>query len=290
MKPTTSTRLTETLPQRVLGRIGRPVSILGLGGGGLLSRTHDERAAVELVNHAIDAGVNYLDTAPTYGPSEEHIGKVMRHRRDEVFLATKVYPRIGDEAHRTIENSLRRLQTDRIDLIQVHDMATREEIDRMMSPDGSLAAMIEAREQGIVRWIGVTGHKDPDALIYAIERFDFDTVLMPVNIADRHYLSFVDGVLPPALERNMGVIAMKVFCAGGVFESLDVTPAEALRYALSFPVATAIVGVDDLRQLDENLRTARDFRPMDEDERQAVLDRTREKAAVCGAKFKREPD
>jgi hypothetical protein len=186
-----------------------------------------------------------------------------------------------------MDASLRRLQTDHIDLIQVHNIATRDEVDRVLSDDGAVPAIMEARDQGIVRWIGVTGHADPDALVYAIERFDFDTVLMPVNVTDKHYLSFIDGVLPMALDRDMGVIAMKVYCAGGVFASLDVTPEEALRYALSFPVSTAIIGVTDLDQLLQNIEIARRFRPMGVEEMDDVLVRTRDKAAVCSGKFKR---
>ena len=279
----------DTLPRRILGRTGRPVSILGLGGGGILMRTLDREAAMALIHRAIDLGVNYVDTAPTYGPSEEHFGEVLKARRPEVFLATKVHSRSRDEGWRKIENSLRRLQSDYIDLIQVHDIKTEDEVDRVMRLDGALAAMLEARDQGLVRWIGVTGHWDPSPMAYALQRFDFDTVLIPVNVTDKHYLSYIDVVMPVALKRNLGIIAMKVYCAGGVFEQLDVMPHDALRYALSFPVSTAVVGVDDMQQLLENINIGRRFVPMTEEEKESVLDRTRQKAAVCSAKFKREP-
>lgn len=270
-----------------MGKTGFSVSILGLGGGGVFF-SHDNRdEALEILNRAIDLGVNYLDTAPSYGASEDHYGEILNLRREEVFLATKVHPRGYDDAKKTMDASVTRLKTDHIDLIQVHDIQSSDDFDQAF--DGSLKAMVEARDEGIVRWIGVTGHHDPDALAYAIERFDFDTVLMPVNITDKHYLSFIDNVLPMALKRNMGVIAMKVYCAGGVFENLDVTPKDSLRYALSFPVSTAIVGVDNLHQLLENIEIVRQFEPMRNEEQTAMLDRTRDKAAVCSSKFKHSP-
>lgn len=277
------------LPHRALGSTGRYVSILGLGGGGVFFKQENRDQAVEIVNRAIDLGIDYLDTAPSYGVSEELYGEVVKYRRDEVFLATKVHPRTREEAWRTMENSLKRLQTDHIDLIQVHGIENTDEVDQMMKPNGSLAAMMEAQEQGIAQRIGVTGHRDPDALLYALGRFDFDTVLMPVNIADKHYLSFIDNVLPVAQERNMGVIGMKVYCAGGVFERLDIAPDEALRYALSMPISTAIVGVDNMGQLLQNIDITRRFEKMSPEEQQSILDRTRDKAAVCSSKFKRQP-
>lgn len=277
------------LPHRILGRTGQSVSILGLGGGGLFFSEKNRELAHQVVNRAIDLGINYLDTAPGYGDSEILFGEAIKDRRSEIFLATKVHPRTRDEAWRTMENSLIRLKTDFIDLLQVHDIKSREDVEQAMKPNGALAAIVEAQEQGLVRWIGVTGHYDPDALMFALGRFDFDTVLMPVNITDKHYNSFVDSVLPVAIDRNLGVIGMKVYCAGGVFEQLAITPSEALRYALSMPIATAVVGVESLEQLLENIESIRRFEPMSEQQQQELLDRTRDKAAVCSSKFKREP-
>jgi aryl-alcohol dehydrogenase-like predicted oxidoreductase len=277
------------LPRRVLGRTGRAVSILGLGGGGLFFKEENRDLAYQVLNRAIDLGINYFDTAPTYGASEILFGEVLKDRRNEVFLATKVYPRTRVEAWKTIENSLIRLKTDVIDLLQVHDIRSKEEVDQLMKPNGSLAAIMEAQEQGLVRWIGVTSHYDPDVLLFALGRFDFDTVLMPVNVVDKHYYSFIESVLPVAEDRNLGVIGMKVYCVGDVFDQLEITPAEALQYALSFPIATAVVGVENLQQLLENIDIVRHFKPMTEEEQQEVLNRTREKAVVCSSKFKRKP-
>lgn len=282
----TSQSESRELPTRMLGRTGRDVSIIGLGGGSLLMKTENRNAAVEMVNHAIDSGINYIDTAPSYNNSEQYIGEVMKHRRDQVFLATKVDPRTRDEAWQSIEESLERLQTDVIDLIQVHDIQTFDDVNAIMRHNGAVTAMIEALEQGLVRWIGVTGHGDPAAMAYALERFDFDTVLMPVNVTDRHYRSYIDTILPFAGDRDIGAIGMKVFCAGEIFETLETSVSEALRYTLSFPISTAIIGFDNLQHLDEIVDIARNFKPMDESEQQRILDRTRDKAAACNAKFK----
>lgn len=279
----------DTIPQRLLGGTEREVSILGLGGGGLLMRTKDKDAAAELVNRAIDLGINYIDTSPSYGDSELHIGEVMKSRRNEVFLATKIHRRGYDEGWQKIENSLKRLQTDHIDLIQVHDIIDMQSVDDALKPDGSLSAMLDARTQGVVRWIGVTGHYDPDAILYALERFDFDTVLIPVNISDRHYRSFISGVMPVAAERRIGVIGMKVFFAGGVIEELGVTPEETLRYALSYPISTAVVGMDSIAQLEQNVSITRSFTPMTREEASEIEARTRTHPLAGNEKFKKEP-
>lgn len=285
MEKTRAHDTTHILPRRRLGRTNRTVSVLGLGGGGLFLDANKPEEAVRMINRAIDLGMDYLDTAPGYGASESHFGEVLKSRRDEVFLATKIHPRRRDEARRTIEESLERLQTDHLDLLQIHSITSAQDFDR--AQEGSLPEMIQARDEGIVRWIGVTGHTDPESLVYAIQRFDFDTVLMPVNVVDKYYLSFIDMVLPLALERDMGVIAMKVYCAGGVFDELSVSPEEALRYALSVPVSTAIIGMESMDELLRNVDIARRFRPMTDEEQAAVLEKTRPNAAVCNRKFKR---
>ncbi len=279
----------QLLPHRMLGRTGRLVSILGLGGGGLFFREENHDLAFQVLNRAIDLSIDYLDTAPGYGASESLFGEVLKSRRDEVFLATKVHPRSRDEAWRTIENSLKRLQTDHIELIQVHEIESDEDVDKATGGDGSIKAMEEARDQGIVKWIGVTGHTDPAPLLYALDRYDFDTVLMPVNIADKHYLSFLDNILPKAQERNLGVIGMKIYCAGGVFLNMDMMPEEALRYALSQPISTGVVGVDNMDQLLYNIDVARQFEPMGERQMRILEDRTKFNEVVCNAKFKYEP-
>jgi aryl-alcohol dehydrogenase-like predicted oxidoreductase len=274
------------LPHRMLGKTNMSVSILGLGGGGLFFDANNRDMADEVVNRAIDLGINYLDTAPSYGAGEDLYGNVMRRRRGDVFLATKIDARDRDGAWKSIETSLRRLQTDVIDLIQVHDIEKNEDVDKVLAMDGAIRAMEEAHDQGVVRWMGVTGHRNPDKLLYAIEQYDFDTVLMPVNITDKAYLSFIDKVMPVAQSKNMVIVGMKVYCSHGIFADLDVLPGEALRYSLSNPVSTCVVGVDNVNQLLSNIDVARQFTPMNEDEMTALEARTKDKAAMCNTKFK----
>ena len=248
------------LPARVLGRTGARVSILGLGGQILLQTPDRWDEAVELINRALDLGINYCDTAAAYYPSELYYGEVMPERRHEVFLATKTGDRTRDGAWRSIEQSLVNLQTDHVDLIQVHSLDRFDHLDRALQPDGALAAMSEAREQGLTRFIGVSGH-NADVLLSALHAFDFDTILVRINPLDPLRGDVIGSVLPVAHRRRMGVIAMKVMDRGGLLNR-GVSPSSLLRYTLSQHVATAIVGCGSLRDLEENFETARTFRPL----------------------------
>jgi aryl-alcohol dehydrogenase-like predicted oxidoreductase len=264
-------RTRNLLPKRKLGKTGEMVSIFGLGGQALLEQPDKADEAIALISRAIDLGVTYCDTARAYGPSEAYYGAVMKYRRREVFLTSKIYERPRDEAWLSIETSLRNLQTDYLDLIQIHSLRYPEELDLILRPYGALEACIEAREQGLVRYIGVTGHFDPQVINQAIRRFDFDTVLMPLNVADPAYLSFQRETLPLALERDLGIIAMKVPIRGRLlseylFQSID----PLLRYALSCPISTAIIGCGSMADLEKNVTVARNFRPLDEGERAAI--------------------
>jgi predicted aldo/keto reductase-like oxidoreductase len=264
-------RTSDLLPRRKLGKTGERVSIFGLGGQALLEQPDGADEAVALISRAIDLGVTYCDTARAYGPSESYYGAVMKYRRPEVFLTSKIYERPRDEAWQSMETSLGNLQTDYLDLIQIHSLRYTEELDLIMKPYGALQAAIEAREQGLVRYIGVTGHFDPGVINQAIQRFDFDTVLIPINVADPRYLSFQKKTLPLALEKDLGIIGMKIPIRGrlfneGLFRSID----PLLRYALSCPITTAIIGCGSMAELEENVTVARNFRPLDEGERQAI--------------------
>lgn len=259
------------IPRRRLGKTGEMVSIFGLGGQALLEQPDKADEAVALISRAIDLGVTYCDSARAYGPSEEYYGAVMKYRRREVFLTSKIYERPRDEAWQSLETSLRNLQTDHLDLIQIHSLRYPEEVDLIVKPYGALQACVEAREQGLVRFIGVTGHFDPQVINQAIRRFDFDTVLMPVNVADAAYLSFQKESLPLAREKDLGIIGMKVpirgrLLGGHLFPSID----PLLRYALSCPISTAIIGCGSIAELEQNVAVARNFRPLDEDERGAI--------------------
>ena len=289
----TAATVTATLPKRKLGRIGYDVGIFSLGGQAAIEKPDNEEVAVAIVERALDLGVNYIDTAARYGGgvSQRYIGKVMKRRRKEVFLATKSHDRTRDGSWSLLENSLRVLETDHLDLWQLHNVARMEEVDRIFAPGGAIEAFVEAREQKVVRHLGVTGHADPHVLAEAIRRFPFDTILLAVNAADKHYLSFIDYLLPLAVEKQMGIIGMKIPARGrilapaapsgetarpdgGISPGPGVTMREAMHYVLSLPVSTIIVGCDSVAQLEENVQLAREFEPLDEEHMAALVDRT----------------
>lgn len=266
------------MPVRPLGRTGHDVKIFSLGGQATLEEEGTERESVEIINRAIDLGVNYIDTAAMYGGgiSQKYIGQVMRTRRKEVFLATKTHRRSYDDSMELLEESLRSLRTDRLDLWQLHNVRTREDLDRIFAKDGAIRALEKARDEKMVRYLGITGHYDPAVLKEAIDRYPFDNILMALNAADRHNRSFIDHLLPVAVEKKMGIVGMKVPARGRMFREGGVTSMEqAMRYVLTLPVSTVIVGIDDLKQLEENVRIAREFRPMSAEEMKRTEDLTR---------------
>ena len=253
------------MPERPFGRTGYRVRIFSLGGQATLEKpnTHDESVAI--INRAIDLGVNYIDTAAAYGRgiSQTYIGDVMKTRRREVFLASKTHDRTRDGALRLLEQSLKLLQTDHLDLWQLHNISRTEQLDTIFGKDGAIEAMRQARDQKLVRFLGMTGHYDPDVLLDGIGRFDFDTILMALNPADRHFLSFQEKLLPEANRRQMGVTAMKIPARGRMFREGGLTSMkDAMSYTLSQPVSTIIVGCDNIKQLEENVRIAQQFRQL----------------------------
>ena len=270
------------MPRRNLGRTGYATGIFSLGGQAAVEQPNNEEAAVEIVERAIDLGINYIDTAARYGGddrwSQRYIGKVMKRRRGEVFLATKTHDRTRDGSMKLLDESLKLLQTDHLDLWQVHNLSEMEQVEAIFEKDGAVKALAEARDQGIVRNIGVTGHANPEVLVETIRRFPFDTLLLALNAADRHYLSFIEDLLPLAVEKEMGIIGMKIPSRGRLLASwtppegedrreTDSGPGtlnmrEALRYVLSLPVSTVIVGCDNVAQLEENVSVARSFNPL----------------------------
>jgi aryl-alcohol dehydrogenase-like predicted oxidoreductase len=272
------------MPTRNLGRTGYSVGIFSLGGQAAVEQPDNEAAAVAIVERALDLGVNYVDTAARYGGdvpwSQTYIGKVMKRRRGEAFLASKTHDRTRDGSMRLLEQSLKLLQTGHLDLWQIHNLQTMEQVEQMFRPDGAVKALQEAKEQGVVRHIGVTGHADPAVLIETISRFPFDTLLLALNAADPHHLSFREKLLPLAVEKEMGIIGMKIPARGRLLAGWTPPPEgdrnrrptdrgpgtlnieEALRYVLSLPVSTVIVGCDSVAQLEENVRFARAFNPL----------------------------
>ena len=209
------------MPTRNLGKTGYKVGIFSLGGQAALEKANNEAIAVPVIERALDLGVNYIDTSSIYGGperwSEQYVGKVMKHRRNEAFLATKTKERTRDGSMRMIETSLKLLQTDHVDLWQLHDIGTMTDINEIFAKDGAMEALLQARDQKIVRYLGITGHYRPDALIEAIHRHPFDTILVAVNAADSHHYSFSEHLLPLAVEKQMGIIGMKVPARGAFF-------------------------------------------------------------------------
>jgi len=253
------------MPERLLGRTGHSVRLFSLGGQAVIEKPGTQDVSVAIVNRAIDLGVNYLDTAAGYGRgiSETYYGEVLKTRRKEVFLTSKTRDRTRDGSLKILDESLKRLQTDHLDLWQLHNVMRDEEVDQILGPGGAIEALQQARDQKMVRFLGITGHYDPDVLIRAIERFPFDTILMALNPADKHRLSFIDKLLPLANQKKMGVIAMKIPARGRLFKEGGITSMrDALTYVMTLPVSTVIVGVDSVQQIEENVATARDFKPM----------------------------
>lgn len=254
-----------TMSTRPLGKTSHNVYLFSLGGQSALEEPGNEDLAQAIINRAIDLGVNYLDTAAQYGNgiSQKYLGMVMAKRRKEVFLATKTHDRTRDGALRMLEQSLTSLRTDHLDLWQIHNIQRDEQVERVFAKGGAIEALLQARDQKMVRYLGITGHYDPTVLARAIERFPFDTVLMAVNAADRHRLSFVDTLLPLATRKRMGVIGMKVPAKGRVFRPGGVTTMrQAMHYVLSQPVSTVIIGCQTVAQLEENVAIAKAFTPM----------------------------
>jgi aryl-alcohol dehydrogenase-like predicted oxidoreductase len=263
------------------------VSMLGLGGHHI-ARGSDEQEGIRLVRMAVDHGVDFLDNCWDYngGRSEEWMGKALRDGyRARVFLMTKIDGRTRAAAAQQLEQSLRRLQTEVIDLIQLHEVIRKEDITAAFAPGGAMEALDEARRAGKVRFIGFSGHKDPSlhlAMLQAgLERdFLFDAVQMPLNMMDAHYRSFEREVLPVLLENDIAVLGMKAMGDGVLLESGLVSPRECLRYALSLPTSVVITGCDSVGVLEQALEVAMRFSPLAADEREALLARTAAAAAT----------
>jgi aryl-alcohol dehydrogenase-like predicted oxidoreductase len=254
------------LPTRRLGKTGVEVTILGLGGEGILRTFGYEREASALINRALDLGITYFESARAYSGSESYYGAALKARRSEIFLTSKSHARDKKGASAHLKETLHNMKTDYLDLWQVHDVREDSDIEEIFGRGGAIEAFREAREKGMVRFIGVTGHADPLIIKKCIELFDFDTVLIPVNPAEHVYKSFVDSVIPLAQDRDMGVIAMKTYFRGLAAKLPGINDLEPFfRFALSHPVATAVIGCDSIQQLEDNVRFASSFTPMSAD-------------------------
>ncbi|MGB9195661.1 MAG: aldo/keto reductase [Terriglobales bacterium] len=276
----------KAMPTRNLGRTGYRVGIFSLGGQASIEQPNNEAVAVPIVERALDLGVNYIDTAAAYGGderwSQRYIGQVMKRRRDQAYLASKTHDRTRDGSLKLLEQSLKLLNTDHLDAWQLHHIDSQDDVDRIFGKGGAIEAFQQAKEQKMVRFLGVTGHRDPDLLIQCLERFPFDQILMALNAADKHHLSFQEKLLPLAVEKQIGIIGMKIPARGRILASWKPDPShasgfegnapgpgtlamkEAIYYVLSQPVSTVIIGCDTIAQLEENVQFARDFTPLSE--------------------------
>jgi aryl-alcohol dehydrogenase-like predicted oxidoreductase len=251
------------IPKRRLGKTGIDVTVLGLGGEGVLRTYGHDDEAYALINRALDLGITYCESARAYSGSEAYYGRALKERRREVFLTSKSHARDKKGALAHLHETLQNMKTDHLDLWQVHDVRTGDDIEEIFGPGGAIEAFVEAKEKGQTRFIGITGHHDPLIIRTCIERFDFDTVLLPVNPAEPAYKSFLKEVVPLAHEKRMGIIGMKVYfrgLAGQLPGHRGMRP--FLRFALSQPVANVVIGCDSLRQLEANVEFARSFVPM----------------------------
>lgn len=250
------------IPTRPLGKTGHNATIFALGGQGNLQVGGNLDLAVKIINKAIDLGVNYIDTATAYGPSQDYIGEVMKTRRKEVFLATKTYDRSRDGSLRLLDDSLKRLNTDHLDLWQLHNIRLTSQLNQIFGKGGAIEALEKARSEKMVRFLGITGHFDPFVLAEGIRRYPFDNILMALNAADRHHLSFIENLLPKAVEKKMGIIGMKVPAEGNIFRKNGIrNMEEAMGYVLTLPVSTIIVGCRKVEEVEENVKIAMNFKP-----------------------------
>ena len=270
------------MPYRTLGRSGEKVSLLGLGGFHL-GLQDDEQVSIRIVRTAIDNGVNFMDNCWDYndGKSEIRMGKALRDGyRKKVFLMTKIDGQMKDIAARQIDESLRRLQTDTIDLLQFHEVIRPGDPDRILGPGGSFEAALAAKKAGKIRYIGFTGHKDPDIHLKMLHMafhqngFTFDAVQMPLNVMDMHFKSFAHKVVPVLVEHGIGVLGMKSMGDGQVLKSHTATPVECLHYAMNLPTSVVINGCESLERLEQGLQAARTFRPLTEKELASLSERT----------------
>lgn len=278
---------TSSVPARTLGRTGEKVSMIGLGGSHIGKPKLSDSDAIKIIRTAIDHGLTFMDNSWDYndGVSETRVGKALKDGyRQKAFVMTKIDGRTKEEAAKQIDQSLKRLQVDHIDLLQHHEVIRFDDPDRIFAKGGSMEAFLDAKRAGKIRFIGFTGHKDPHIHLYMLEtakkhNFHFDTVQMPLNLMDAHFRSFEKAVVPVAVSEGIGVLGMKSMGSGVLLKSNTVAPADYLKYALSLPTSVVITGIDSMDILNQALDVARNFKPLTANEKRALLAKTADAAA-----------
>ncbi|WP_047153623.1 aldo/keto reductase [Aneurinibacillus tyrosinisolvens] len=257
------------------GRTEHELPILGFGAQRIVDEHNcTEEEAIQIVNRAIDEGITYFDTAPSYsdGQSEERVGKALAgtNRRNEVWLATKTHERTYDGAWRLLEESLKRLQTDRVQEWRMHNIIGFDELDLIFDKDGAMKAAQEAKEQGVIEYISISGHTNPQVQLEGIRRFPFDSALVPTSIVDHHFHSFVHEFIPTANEKGTAIIGMKVMALGKLAPWYE----QALRYSFGLPITCSILGMESMEQFEKNIAIAKSFTPLTESEQLEVMKET----------------
>ena len=275
------------IPYHTLGHTGEKVSCIGMGGFHLGKKEVEESVAIKLVHSGIDQGLNFMDNSWDYnkGESEIRVGKALKQGgyRKKAFLMTKIDGRTKEEASKQIDESLKRLQTDHVDLLQFHEVIRFDDPDRIFAKGGAIEAFLDAKKAGKTRYIGFTGHKDPHIHLYMLEVADkhgfvFDTVQMPINVMDAHFRSFGKLVLPELVKRNIGVLGMKSMGDSVILKSKTVNAIECLHYSLNQPISVLITGIDKPEILDQALQAARNYQQVSKHELAAILEKTKDAA------------
>ncbi|RPJ00970.1 MAG: aldo/keto reductase [Deltaproteobacteria bacterium] len=264
------------IPKRLLGKTGAGVTILGLGGEGILRTFAQEEEAVPVIHRAIDLGITYFETARAYSGSESYYGIALGERRKEIFLASKSHERTSEGALKHLETTLKNLRAQSLDLWMIHDVRTPKDLDQIFGPKGAIKAFEAARKNRLIRFIGISGHRNPAILSRALDLFPFDTVLMPVNPAEPFYWSFFEETLTKAHKKGMGILGMKTLSRGVAAKIFGAESVEEfIRFALSQPISVAVVGCETIEQLEMNVRIARSFEPMPQKEQNILLSKVK---------------
>jgi len=283
-------RTYNAMPTRSFGKTGFKVGILSLGGQATIEMKGTEEESEKIINRAIARGVNYIDTAPAYGNGQSQInfGRVLKTRRSEIWLASKTHDLSYNGAMRLLEESLKHLQTDHLDTWQLHNIQRKDQLEKIFASDGAIKALEKAKSEGMVRYTGITGHFEPLVLLEALKRYSFDQILLAVNAADVHYLSFKNYLLPEAQRQGIAIIGMKVATRSRMLSTWapppiadqparmatpkpgTITIKEALNYNMSLPVSTTIIGIDNVAQIEEDVQIASGFSPLSEAEMKEI--------------------